>query len=126
MEAAHTCAGGNNCAQLVDEDIDMNMDGEGPFLCRECTDTLKKESVFCSVRCAAINFRHHREEVHIPARKQRESDVDQDVADLVYDMDDKSRYHARDIRSHLAPLGDLLADFQQRNVIEAMENIYPE
>lgn len=126
VEAAHECAGGDNCAQMVDEDVDMDVDRSGPFLCRECTNDLKMEAVYCSVRCADLNFHRHREGVHIPQRKQRGLDVDKDAGDITFAGDGRSRYHARDIRSNLVSLGDLLLDFQQRNAIEVAERFYPD
>lgn len=125
MEESHDCAGGDDCAQLIDEDVDMDMHRSGPFLCKECTTGLKKETVYCSLRCADINFQRHREHIHIPERKQRGLDVDRDVDDVIFDRE-RGRYHARDIRSHLVSLGDLLLDFQQRNAIEVADNAYAE
>lgn len=125
VEASHDCAGGDGCAQLIDEDVDMDLHRSGPFLCKECTTGLKKEAVYCSLRCADINFQRHREQVHIPERKQRGLDVDRDVQDIVFDGEG-ARYHARDIRLQLVSLGDLLLDFQQRNAIEVADNAYAE
>lgn len=125
MESSHDCASGDNCAQLIDEDVDMDMHRSGPFLCRECTTGLKKEAVYCSLRCADMNFQRHREQIHIPERKKRGLDVDRDVNDIVFDGE-RVRYHARDIRSHLVSLGDLLLDFQQRNAVEITDNAYAE
>lgn len=125
MEASHDCAGGNNCAQLTEEDVDMDMHNSGPFLCKECTTGFKKEAVYCSVRCADINFQRHREKVHMPERKQRGLEIDRDVSDITFD-EDRARYRARDVRLHLASLGDLLLEFQQSNSVEVTDNAYPE
>lgn len=104
----------------------MDMDGSGPFLCRECILDLKKEAVYCSVRCAHVNFRRHREEVHLPERKHRALDVHKDADELAFEDGDRARYHPRDIRSHLIPMADLLVEFQQRNAIEVAETVYPD
>lgn len=124
VETSHDCAGGNGCTQLIDEDVDMDMHNSVPFLCRECTTGYRLEAVYCSLRCADINFQRHREQVHIPERKQRGLEIDRDVNDIIFD-DERARYHARDIRSHLASLGDLLLDFQQKNSVEVADNAYP-
>lgn len=124
VERAHDCAGGDNCAQMIDEDVDMDVDRSGPFVCRECTNDFKMEAVYCSMRCADINFYRHREGVHIPQRRQRELDVDKDAGDISSAGDSRGRYHSRDIRSLLVSLGDLLLDFQQRNAIEVAERFY--
>ncbi|CAN8100623.1 unnamed protein product [Discula destructiva] len=126
MERAHDCAGGEYCAQLIDEDVDMDMHASGPFLCRECTNGPKRETVWCSLRCAHMNFQSHREGVHVPERKLRGLDSDRDIESLVFDREDRTRYHARNIRVHLAPLEEMLLDFQQRNAIEVSENGYHE
>lgn len=104
----------------------MDLDGSGPFLCKECTIDEKIEAVYCSVRCADINFQRHRERDHIPERRGRDFDVERDADGLVVDDDDRGRYRARDIRSHLIPMGELFFDFQQRNAIEMPENFYPD
>lgn len=104
----------------------MDADNSGVFLCKECTIDLKLEAVYCSARCADINFHRHREGVHIPQRKLRELDVERDAADVTFAGDQSGRYLARDIRAHLLPLNDLLLDFQQRNAIEAAEKVYPD
>lgn len=114
-EQNHGCAGGDNCVQLVEEDVEMDMGNADDFLCRECTDKLRIESVFCSVRCAELNFQRHREGVHIPERTRRELEVDRDLDDLAFDEANKSSYHARDIRSHVAAVGELVRDLKQRN-----------
>jgi len=73
-----------------------------------------------------MNFQSHREGVHVPERKLRGLNVDQDMVDIMFDREDRGRYHARDIRVHLAPLGDMLADFQQRHGIQISDNGYAE
>lgn len=103
----------------------MSVDDEGPFLCKECLQTHKFESVFCSVRCADVNFQRHREHVHLPERRRRGKD-DHDRDQLIWENEFRQRYHARDIQAHLLPLETLLADFQQKNNIEAMVNVYPD
>lgn len=126
MELAHDCVGRDNCAQLIDDDVDMDLDGSGPFLCKECTIDEKREAVFCSVRCADLNFQRHRERDHLPERRGWEFIVEKDADDLVFDDDNRERYHARDIRSHVIPMGELFFDFQQRNAIEIPENYCPD
>lgn len=110
----------------MEEDVDMDMHTAGPFLCRECTNGPRKETVYCSLRCADMNFQSHRETVHVPERKQRGLNVDQDMVDLEFDRENRGRYRAREIRVHLAPLGDMLVDFQQRHEIEVTDNGYAE
>lgn len=101
--------------QLVEDDIEMDLGDADDFMCRECTDKFKTETVFCSIRCAAHNFQRHREGVHIPERIKREMDVERDLDDLVFDEADKSRYHARDINPHMAAIGELMRELKQRN-----------
>lgn len=127
MDEAHDCAGGDYCVQLIDEDVDMDMHGAGPFLCNECTNGAKRETIYCSLRCANMSFQSHREAVHVPERRLRGLDVDRDMhSEVVFDRQDRTRYHARDIGLHMAVLGDLLVDFQQRNVLEVTGNGYHE
>lgn len=111
----HGCAGGEYCVQLLDDDVDMDLDNADDLMCRECTDRLKRETIFCSLRCADLNYQRHREDVHIQERMKREVDVDRNMDDLVFDNADKSRYHARDIRSYMATVGELMRDLKQRN-----------
>ncbi|KAF3768819.1 hypothetical protein M406DRAFT_249862 [Cryphonectria parasitica EP155] len=125
VETTHDCAGGDNCVQLVDEDTEMDMDGSGPFLCKECLNDFRKGSVYCSVRCADLNFQRHRQGVHFPERKQRDLDVDRDASALHFVDDSKTKYRPQNIRSHLASLKDLLNEFQHKNAIEATETIWP-
>ncbi|KAI3398587.1 hypothetical protein diail_8935 [Diaporthe ilicicola] len=40
-----------------------------------------------------------------------------DIDDIVFDGEDRSRYRARDIKSHVVPLDDMLEDFAQKNRI---------
>ncbi|KAI7784658.1 hypothetical protein LA080_009595 [Diaporthe eres] len=118
MEESHGCASGNYCTQITDEDIDMDMDSKRLLLCRECTRLHKIESIFCSLRCADTNFRRHREEVHIPGRMRRSIQVNRDMDDVVFDGEDRTRYHARDMKLHVVPLDDMLEDFAQKNGID--------
>lgn len=118
VEESHACASGNYCTQITDEDIDMDMDSKRLLLCRECTHLHKVESIFCSLRCADNNFRRHREDVHIPGRTRRSIQVNRDIDDIVFDADDRSRYHARDIKLHVVSLDDMLEEFAQKNGID--------
>lgn len=118
VEESHACASGNYCTQITDEDVDMDMESKRLLLCRECTHLHKIESIFCSLRCADNNFRRHREEIHIPGRTRRSIQVNRDIDDIVFDGDDRSRYHARDIKLHVVSLDDMLEDFVQKNGIE--------
>lgn len=118
VEDNHGCASGKYCTQITDEDIDMDLDSSWLLLCRECTHLHKTESIFCSIRCADINFRRHREEAHIPGRMRRSIQVNRDIDDIVFDSEDRSRYRARDIKSHVVPLADMLEDFAQKNGID--------
>lgn len=114
-DESHGCSGGEYCVQLLEDDVDMDLDNADDLMCRECTDRLKRESIFCSLRCADLNFQRHREDVHFQERMRRDMDVERDLDDLVFDDADRSRYHARDIRSHMAAIGDLMRDLKQRN-----------
>ncbi|KAK7740693.1 hypothetical protein SLS53_005161 [Cytospora paraplurivora] len=118
VEECHGCAGGERCVQLVEDDIDMDLDNADDYLCRECME-LKIESVYCSIRCAELNFQRHRENVHIRERRKQDIAVDRDLDDLVFDEADRSRYHARNIRSHLAAIGELMGGLRQRNGMNA-------
>lgn len=123
-ERAHPgCASGDDCVQLFDEDVEMDMNGSGGgcFLCRECTGSLKIESIYCSLRCADVNFQRHRERIHIPERAARGVVGQVETEDdLVFENEDKSRYHAKDIGLYLMPLMDALREFQHRNGIETL------
>lgn len=86
------------------------------YLCRECVGSLETPSVFCSARCAGINFQAHREQVHLPLRKKLGSVVD-DSNKLVYDDEAQSKYHAADIMEYLVPLAEALRAFEKNNGI---------
>lgn len=118
MEESHGCASGNYCTQITDEDIDMDMDSKRLVLCRECTHLHQIESIFCSIRCADTNFRRHREEVHIPGRMRRSIQVNRDIDDIVFDGEDRSRYHVRDIKPHVVPLDDMVEEFAHKNGVD--------
>ncbi|KAK3500910.1 hypothetical protein B0T13DRAFT_234703 [Neurospora crassa] len=95
IETDHQCASRDDCVQVnplrhshqhYDPDQDVNMDGTSTVasspvdsdpnasspvcFCRECLTTLKCESVFCSLRCYDLNFQGHRENIHMPTRRQ--------------------------------------------------------
>ncbi|ROW13820.1 hypothetical protein VPNG_03543 [Cytospora leucostoma] len=114
VEEKHRCAGGERCVQLVEDDIYMDLDNADDYLCRECME-LKIESVYCSIRCAELNFQSHREDLHIRERRKQDFAVDRDLDDLVFDEPNRSRYHSRAIRSRLAAIGELMGDLRQRH-----------
>ena len=66
-------------------------------LCRECLATLRRDAVYCSARCASLDFQRHREAVHLPARDATQRDVDADS--LVHESG--GRYRADDINRFL-------------------------
>ncbi|KAH8886867.1 hypothetical protein GQ53DRAFT_727476 [Thozetella sp. PMI_491] len=92
----HTCAAGAACVSLQDEDVDMDRQISLVF-CKECVDSLKLPTVFCSINCYAANFQRHRERVHLPARERGGTTRD-DENELVYDDSAKTRYRPRDVR----------------------------
>lgn len=94
----------------------MDAENADAYLCEECVSSLETPSVFCSTRCAKANFQSHREQVHVPKREKLGIVVD-DSSKLVFDDDEKSKYHAGDIMEHLVSLGEALQAFEKNNGI---------
>lgn len=113
MKAAHRCASGPNCTNVNDADVEMDEDRRLPVFCRECIATLKLPSVFCSPRCYDTNFQRHRDEIHLPGRKRKHSEID-DEGRLEFAAEDKTQYQARRIEEHLITLDDAMEVYQQR------------
>ncbi|GJC82839.1 hypothetical protein ColLi_05677 [Colletotrichum liriopes] len=84
-------------AYLKDEDEEMSGSGDGPVICEECAEQLGQSIVYCSSRCASSDFQEHREGVHIPNWKGLGIDFDTQGEHLVYDNDDKTKYHVNNI-----------------------------
>ncbi|KAI2634672.1 hypothetical protein GGS26DRAFT_550878 [Hypomontagnella submonticulosa] len=113
LDATHECASGQGCVRLHDEDVEMN---EGRIIlvfCRECVEILKVPSIFCSSRCFGENFRHHRESVHIPERRNIQHETN-DEDQLEFDPEDKTRYRARKIEEHFITFDDAITGWQQK------------
>ncbi|QPH17804.1 hypothetical protein C2857_002704 [Epichloe festucae Fl1] len=61
VDSAHDCEAGNDCVQLSDEDVEMDM-GDGTsttVCCNECLER-KQATLYCSERCAVANIAKHR------------------------------------------------------------------
>jgi len=117
LEQHHICAadasgkeGEERCLSADDEAYD----GSTNFLCRECTQSLGRESIYCSAACAAADFQRHRERVHLPAWERRGMAVDDDL--LIEFLDDGETYRAKDIHAHLISEAD-----EQRKLQEAVK-----
>lgn len=119
VDEAHACASGDNCVQLVDDEVDMDADDTSISLCSECVNTHKLPTVFCSPKCADASFQRHREEVHLPQRESHEAEVE-DEDKLAYEGEDKTKYDAKNISDHLIAMDEAMREFQQRNSVEAL------
>ncbi|EEY15984.1 predicted protein [Verticillium alfalfae VaMs.102] len=87
-------------------------DAASPVICKECAETQSHAVVYCSTRCAAAHFRQHRETVHVPGRRRDSSkSVEHDTKDLVFEDDDRSKYHAEDITKFVWTLNDAVERF---------------
>ncbi|KAL9941635.1 hypothetical protein D7B24_003685 [Verticillium nonalfalfae] len=114
IRSEHRCAAAEDCVQLTDEDVDMagSDDAASPVICKECAETQSHAVVYCSTRCAAAHFRQHRETVHVPGRRRDSSkSVEHDTKDLVFEDDDRSKYHAEDITKFVWTLNDAVERF---------------
>lgn len=72
--------------------------GSGIVMCKECAEDLKQATVYCASRCASSDFKRHREEVHLPARRDSNRSVESDAKHLVFHDGARDDYHAEDIR----------------------------
>ncbi|KAH7176457.1 hypothetical protein EDB81DRAFT_706887 [Dactylonectria macrodidyma] len=63
IEREHDCAGGDDCVQNRDEDVEMDDGVQQTLICNECV-TAKQASIYCSERCATENLPRHREGEH--------------------------------------------------------------
>ncbi|GJC97222.1 hypothetical protein CH63R_07481 [Colletotrichum higginsianum IMI 349063] len=106
VQTAHSCAAGEGCVQLKDEDEEMGGNGEGPVICEECAEQLGQSIVYCSSRCASADFQEHREGVHIPNWQGLGIDLGTQGEHLVYDNDEKTKYHVNDISKFVWRLSD--------------------
>ncbi|GKT42399.1 uncharacterized protein ColSpa_02580 [Colletotrichum spaethianum] len=106
VQTAHSCAAGEGCIQLKDEDEEMGGSGDGPVICEECAEQLGQSIVYCSSRCASSDFQEHREGVHIPNWKGLGIDIGTQGEHLVYDNDEKTKYHVNDISKFVWRLDD--------------------
>ncbi len=95
--AAHKCLNSDDVRHT-----ELTLEGAllDPCLCRECVDSLKLATTYCSPPCAEADFQRHRESVHMPARESRGMIVI-DGDSLVYADDEHTKYHAKDIRDHI-------------------------
>lgn len=104
---AHTCAADLDCIQPSPSAAPSSHrdDSASLVFCRECLDSLKIASLWCSPACAAANFQRHREEVHMPARRRLGLVVtDRDQFEYYSETGDaagRTRYRARDIARHV-------------------------
>ncbi|OTA58610.1 hypothetical protein K449DRAFT_119456 [Hypoxylon sp. EC38] len=113
INATHECASGQRCVRLHDEDVEMDDGGTVLVFCRECTETLGIPSTFCSSRCFNENFQHHRDNVHLPERKNSQREIN-DENKLEYDPRDERRYQATKIEEHLVTFDDAMAEWQRK------------
>ncbi len=113
MIGKHECASGWRCVGLHDEDVEMEDGGSTIVFCRECMETRSNPSTFCSSRCLNENFQHHRDEVHLPERKQSRREV-HDETSLEFDPDDRTKYRARKIEEHLVTFDDAMTEWQRK------------
>lgn len=63
VEAEHDCEAGDRCAQLRDEDVEMDDGTPRAVSCKECIGQ-KRMTLYCSDRCAAANIAEHRQRAH--------------------------------------------------------------
>ncbi|KAI0130113.1 hypothetical protein BJ170DRAFT_301029 [Xylariales sp. AK1849] len=113
IEESHTCASGQDCINIQDEDVSMDEGSNVLGFCQECVIDLEIESLFCSIQCLDRNFQRHREEVHIPKRDHA-GQIGDDEQDLEYESEDKSRYRARKIEDHFIVLEDALREYGEK------------
>jgi len=59
----HDCESGDRCVQYEDEDIEMQDWTSIAVACKECIDQ-KRDTIYCSIGCAASNLSRHRHEKH--------------------------------------------------------------
>ncbi|KAK1825770.1 hypothetical protein QBC39DRAFT_387204 [Podospora conica] len=108
---AHTCAADLDCIQPSPSPAaaaSHRDDSASLVFCRECLDSLKVASLWCSPACAAANFQRHREDVHMPARRRLGLVVtDRDQFEYYSETTaGETRYRARDISRHVISFED--------------------
>ncbi|KAK0633652.1 hypothetical protein B0T14DRAFT_420242 [Immersiella caudata] len=113
---SHTCASGDSC-------ISSSSPPSDPIpsicFCRECLTSLKIPSAFCSPTCADTNFQRHREEVHMPTRKQLDIIVtDRDTLEYFPTDDGSTRYRAKDISAHVISLEEAVGQWEGENHVK--------
>lgn len=133
----HICSSAWDCIQVQQKpqtgtsgDQDTRMDDEPPApndlcFCTECLTAVKQPTMWCSPACADANFQSHRDEVHLPERKKRGLDVD-DEAQLEYSGDSgdgNRKYHAKNIRALLTPLEEAVKEWEERNRVQLQSSV---
>ncbi|CAK7226655.1 hypothetical protein SCUCBS95973_006272, partial [Sporothrix curviconia] len=113
LAANHACAAGDRCCRAKPE-ADVARDEPRYYFCRECVLSFSISTVYCNDRCAARDFRRHREKVHLPNREIRAEQRD-DTSDLVYSSFNKASYRAADIAKHLLSIRDALGSCQKKH-----------
>jgi hypothetical protein len=83
IEKEHECAAGDACVQegLEDADAEVEDDGTGPVICKECLEKEKRATIFCTPQCASKNIGPHRAAKHEVADEQA-SDASEYVTPL--------------------------------------------
>ncbi|KAL2757762.1 hypothetical protein ACRALDRAFT_1079863 [Sodiomyces alcalophilus JCM 7366] len=123
----HSCAAGRECVQLSDEDVDMlGNEDSGVVICQECAEDLDRATTYCSERCARGDFQRHREDVHIPGRRKLgKREVEVDTKDVVFEDEDRTKYHVEDIsnqRPENQPAGSVVIDFTSVSSSSTMDS----
>ncbi|KAK0656506.1 hypothetical protein B0T16DRAFT_314460 [Cercophora newfieldiana] len=116
--ATHTCAAGDTC---ISSSSSSDQTDHTPTLCfcRECLSSLKITSTFCSPSCADTNFQRHREEVHMPARKQLNLIItDREQLEYFPADDNNTRYRAKDIAAHVIPYEEAASRWEEENHVK--------
>ncbi|CAK7271864.1 hypothetical protein SEPCBS119000_004825 [Sporothrix epigloea] len=113
LATEHACAAGDRCCRAKPE-ADGARDEPRYYFCRECVLSFSIGTVYCNERCAARDFRRHREKVHLPNREIRAEQRD-DADDLVYSATTKTSYKAADISRHLLSIREAMGSCQKKH-----------
>jgi len=108
LERDHPCESGERC--LSEKDAEGDIGGTDCF-CRECVEATGHRARYCSERCAMADFQHHRESVHVPGRRKRGIEVDDDADQVVPDGSEASKYTASDAR-HVRSYTEVVTAFR--------------
>ena len=111
LSSDHPCESGVRC--LSDKDAAGDVGGTDCF-CRECVEATGHRARYCSDRCAVADFRHHRELVHLPGRRKRGVEVDDDADQVVPEGDEAGSYTASDAR-HVRPYAEVVKAYRAEN-----------